>query len=138
MCGITQSYRPEQVLVADEQPDDVSRASGHSELLLFTDLTAEALAHEDVGRHHHCNIVQRHLIPVLMVSHSLEELQQSLKDTERPPEMTLFTCLCVQTHQSTSLLSIFSFRLSLFPTDTNMQPIRSAATEWRRGLLAYS
>lgn len=77
-----ETHRPEEVLVADEQPDDVSSAGGHGELLLFADLTAETLTHEDVGSHHHCNVVQGHLIPVLTVDHSLEELHQSLEDRE--------------------------------------------------------
>lgn len=79
----TDSYRPEQILVSDEQADNVSHPCGHVELLLLGDLAAEALEHEDVGSHHHGDVVQSHLVLLLVIHHPSEKLKKCLKNRNR-------------------------------------------------------
>ncbi len=68
------AYRPQKILVSDQQADDVGCAGCHGTLLLFCNLGAEAFEHEDVGRHDNRDIVEGHFIFGLMVNHTLEEL----------------------------------------------------------------
>ena len=77
---VTHPYGPEQVLVSDEQFDDVGHPRCHGELLLLSDLAPEAFEHEDVGRHHHGDVIQRHLVLFFVVDDPLEELQQPLRE----------------------------------------------------------
>lgn len=69
------SHRPQEVLVYNEQPHDIGGAGGHGVLLLLRDLGAEALKHEDVGRHDDGDVVEAHFVLGLVVDHTLEELQ---------------------------------------------------------------
>lgn len=67
-------YRPEKILVSDQQPDDVGCAGRHGVLLLFCHLGAEALKHEDVRCDDNRDIVECHFVLSLMVNHTLEKL----------------------------------------------------------------
>lgn len=69
------SYRPQEVLVSDQQPHDVGGAGGHGVLLLLRDLRAKALEHEDVGRHDDRDVVEAHFVLGLVVDDTLEKLQ---------------------------------------------------------------
>lgn len=73
------AYGPEQVLVAYEQPDDDRHAGRHGDFLLPGDFAPKAFKHEDVWRHDHGDVIQRHFVAFLVVDDSLEELQQRLK-----------------------------------------------------------
>lgn len=69
------SYRPQEVLVSDQQPHDIGSAGSHGVLLLLRDLGAKALEHEDVGRHDDGDVVEAHFVLGLVVDHALEKLQ---------------------------------------------------------------
>lgn len=69
------SYRPQEVLVSDQQPDDVGCAGSHGVLLLLRNLGAKALKHEDVGRHDDGDVVEGHFVLGLVVDYTLEKLQ---------------------------------------------------------------
>lgn len=69
------SYRPQEVLVSDQQSHDVGGAGRHVVLLLLRDLRAKALEHEDVGRHDDGDVVEAHFVLGLVVDDTLEKLQ---------------------------------------------------------------
>lgn len=74
------SYRPQEVLVSDQQPHDIGGASGHGVLLLLRDLRAKALEHEDVRCHDYGDVVEAHFVLGLVVDHTLEKLQYDLRE----------------------------------------------------------
>lgn len=76
-----ETHGPEQVLVCDHQADQVSPTHCLLHLLLLLGngpLVAMVTTGEQVGRHHHGDIPQRHPVVVLMRDNFPEEDQQGL------------------------------------------------------------
>lgn len=78
-------YSPQQVLVCDHQPDEISAANRLVHLLLSRRhgaLVGVPAAGEQVGGHDHGHVPQGHLVLVLMENHLTQEDQQGLKPQE--------------------------------------------------------
>lgn len=76
------SYRPEQVLVADEQPHNISRLLRLPFLCSFGQPAGDGLMEEQVGSHDGCHGPQVHPVLFLPGNHLTEELEQGLKDEQ--------------------------------------------------------
>lgn len=75
------SYRPEQVLVADEEPHNIRRLLRLSFLSTLSQSAWDGLMQEKVGSHDGCDGPQVHPVLLFLGDHLTEELQQSLKQT---------------------------------------------------------
>lgn len=78
-CG--RSYRPEQVLVADEEPHDIRRLLRVSFLGAVGQPAGDGLVEEEVGSHDGGHGPQVHPVPLLSGNHLTEKLQEGLKET---------------------------------------------------------
>lgn len=74
-------YRPEQVLVADEEPHDVSGLLCVSFLRALRQPAGDGLVEEEVGSHDGGYCPEVHPVLPLPGDHLAEELQQGLRDT---------------------------------------------------------
>lgn len=79
------SYRPQKILIPNQQSDNAGRAGCHGELLLLCNLGPKAFEHEDVGCHDNRHVVECHLILGLVLNHTLEKLHQHLQNGNRCP-----------------------------------------------------
>lgn len=79
LCGW--SYRPQQVLIADEEPHNISCLFRLSFLCPLSQFARDSLMEEEVGSHDGCDGPQVHPVLLFLRDHLTEELQQSLKKT---------------------------------------------------------
>lgn len=74
------SYRPEQVLVADEQPHDIGGLLRLSFLDSVRQPAGDGLVEEEVGSHDGGYSPQVHPVPLLPGDHFTEKLKESLRE----------------------------------------------------------
>lgn len=79
----TQPHRPQQVLVADEQPHDVGRLLRLPLLGAVRQPAGDGLVEEEVRRHDGGHGPQVHPVPLLPGDHFAEELEESLREKRR-------------------------------------------------------
>ncbi len=80
MCGW--SYRPEKVLVADEEPHNISGLLCMSFLCPLSQSAGDGFMEEEVRSHDGCYGPQVHPIPLLPGNHLTEELKEGLRGTQ--------------------------------------------------------
>lgn len=73
------SYRPQQVLVADEEPHDIGRLLRLAFLRPLGQSAGHRLVEEEVGSHDGGHGPQVHLVLPLPRNHLTEELQEGLR-----------------------------------------------------------
>lgn len=83
-ASLRRPYRPQQVLVANEQPHDVGGLLRLAFLGAVRQPAGDGLVQEEVGRHDGGHRPEVHPVPLLPGDHLTEELQESLReDTQR-------------------------------------------------------
>ena len=68
------TYCPEDILILDQHSSDISHRSGH----IGSHYTG-GVGEQKVGSHYHCNIVQRHLVGLLILNYLLKSTQKRLE-----------------------------------------------------------
>lgn len=92
-CGC--SYRPEQVLVADEEPHDIRGLLRVTFLGAVGQPAGDGLVEEEVGSHDGGHSPQVHPVPLLSGNHLTEKLQEGLKETHVQTRENLESFICI-------------------------------------------
>lgn len=112
------THRPEQVLVADKEPHDISRLLCLSLLCALGQSAWNGLMEEQVGSHDGGDGPQVHPVPFLSGNHLTEELEEGLKDGDTSLNISTFkwewvgfrlhrTCFHAEVEQVSSQRSTF-------------------------------